>query len=103
MDNICGHNHHQRRLKRALVLVHSRILQSREVLNFSNKTSINQVASWEGSNFEILNLVENLDRKDIKVSVCSRIFLLNIIYYLSYMMQDACVAMQVSRPPQTSI
>ena len=71
------------------VLAHSRILQRREVLSFS--TNMNQGDFLKN---QILNLVVNLDRKEIKVSFkelgetkkkghqgkfFSRIFLLDIV------------------------
>ena len=36
-----------------------------------------------------LNLVVNLDRKDIKVSFCSRTFFLKLLIKLNIMMRDA--------------
>ena len=39
---------------------------------------------------QCLNLVVNLDRKDIKVSFCSRTFLLKLLIKLNNMMRDAC-------------
>ena len=44
-----------------------------------------------------LNLVVNLDRKDIKVSFCSRTFLLKLFIISICMMQDAYIVVQVSR------
>jgi len=41
---------------------------------------------WENQG---LNLVVNLDRKDIKVSFCSRTFLLKLLIKLNNMMRDA--------------
>ena len=38
---------------------------------------------------QCLNLVVNLDRKDIKVSFCSRTFLLKLLIKLNSMMRDA--------------
>ena len=58
-----------------LVLTYSRI--------FSEKRGSK---SWKN---QFLNLVVNLDRKDIKVSFCSRTFLLKLLIKLNGMMRDA--------------
>ena len=44
------------------------------------------VKSWKNQMF---NLVVNLDRKDIKVSFCSKTFLLKLLIILNGMMRDA--------------
>ena len=58
-----------------LVLTYSRI--------FSEKRGSK---SWKN---QFLNLVMNLDRKDFKVSFCSRTFLLKLLIKLNGMMRDA--------------
>ena len=58
-----------------LVLTYSRIFVKKRGPKF-----------WENQG---LNLVVNLDRKDIKVSFCSRTFLLKLLIRLNSMMQDA--------------
>ena len=58
-----------------LVLTYSRIFVKKRVPKF-----------WESQGF---NLVVNLDRKDIKVSFCSRTFFLKLLIKLNIMMRDA--------------
>ena len=58
-----------------LVLTYSRIFVKKRGPKF-----------WENQG---LNLVVNLDRKDIKVSFCSRTFLLKLLIKLNIMMRDA--------------
>ena len=58
-----------------LVLTYSRIFVKKRGPKF-----------WENQG---LNLVVNLDRKEIRVSFCSRTFLLKLLIKLNSMMRDA--------------